>query len=799
MNKRILFTLALLATFILFSLYPLISGQGQNQGYVSVSTDTEMIGVNEVSGGGHITWTFTGEKARELRANILQMFDNASTVPPYFVASSVRGAFYLDTKADFDGNIDEDEASTYLESVDRWLETSFSFQDRYRYYVIGRADTLYEEVSTSTRDLIDTNENTDAPVVIRFIFNSEAPPGRKVFQLAETESLEAIYDIFSVRMLQDFEDNNNPFSSGQWKRTTIDNYDTFGSYSFWHGNETTERYENDATNISDATIDLSYASYGNISFRYRGSVADVNDALDITISDDGIAWQSILRLSEPNNTAEWKEFSFDLSNFTGQKAYLRLNFTSDAAGAAEGFFIDTVNFDAPCIYDGQIRLGYVDYIVGLASFSDPYVTKSSPHVIRLLGGEILLYSATYDASNLPGDRAAYDSFNAVENPAILFIVMFICLWFMVSFPNRFYSDYKLAHEPSMRFQAEKIAWLHWLGRIMILLLLLFYFFPTMFAGVGLNVFIGGGAMIILSIVFLLTLTLGSKFLYDRKIARIPAAAVGLPAPPLPGAAAQPPACLSCLGEVNEADSIKCECGVYYHPACAAKLNNCQSCGSPLKVEKKAEELVPVSCPSCSEMTLLDKSANLAKEKCPHCSSVLKSLEGGYNYFIIDKTPDTTYAILNTFIHKGTPALCLSTRPKEKLGKEYDLGEAEIYWVTTMSTGDYTLDPKRLDFEVMRVISQFMKENKGGIVLIDGVEYLIAENGFEVTSAFLKKVSDMASVNNITFLVPMNPSVVEKEKLSALRREFDKEEVFAEDFEEEPKVESEESKDRDQRL
>jgi hypothetical protein len=790
MKRKVFFAFILTWTFVVFSLSPIFMGGAQNGGKLSIEGDTEMIGAGEISGGGHLTWTFTEDKAKELRSYVIQMFDSFNQIPCYFYGIQLQHGncyYQISSGGDGDNLIDEIEAAYYLELVDRWLTNSFNTSDRYRYYVLDRVDTLYEEVSSSTDGLLNTAVNSADPVVIKFIFNSIAPEGRDEFELSEIDSTRAIYDIFSVRLTHDFEEQDFLFDTNDWSRSTLESYG--GIYSYWHGNETSGLYDDNTSSVTEIEIDLRYASHGNMSFQYMGAVADANDYLDVTVSADGVNWHSVLNLSQSQNTGSWTNFTFNFAdngfeNFIGKNITMRMNFTSDSSGNDTGFFIDYLVLDAPSLYKGPITNGHVDYIVGIGSFSSPYVRSNSPHIIRLLAGEILVYSSSYNYNAPPGDMVIYNSFDALENPAILFIIMFICLWFMVSFPNRFYSDYKLALEPKERYKAEKIQWLHWLGRFMILFLLLFYFFPTMFAGIGLNIYIGGVAMIILSILFLASISLTAKYLYDKKIAEIPApehvpdaAEPAVPLAPVP--VGEHIVCLSCLGELTEAEAVKCECGVYYHPACASKIDGCQACGRPLGEESKDEDKVPVQCPSCTEIAVIADDADLMKEKCPKCGSIMKKFDQGYNYLIIAETPDPAYAILGTYISRRIPALALSTTPKEKLVKKYNLGVTEVYWITTMGTGDNIVDPKRLDFEIMRAISTFMKEKGGGIVLIDGVEYLISENGYEAVSTFLKKINDMASVNNFTILVPVNPAGIESEKLSALRREFDKVEVFEE--------------------
>jgi len=775
MNKRLLSVLVIVILMI-FALFPLFLGKAQNQGSITINGDTEMIGINEIGGGGHITWTLTGDEARDFRRYLLQMFDDRNGIPCYFEGIQLVEGECYDYKrlpGPANGLIDENELAWYLYMIDLYLGRSFTETNLFRFYDIIKVDKLYDTAETSTEGLIGTGWDSEEPIEINFIYNSNAPAGRLMYQLAEIDAVTALYEPFSVRFIHSFNGQNRLFSYKDWHRTQRENYEIDSVHSLWYGNETTGQYEYNMSSSTNISIDLRYASQGSVSFKYKGSVADSGDHLYVNISDDNeTTWTTIQDFSIADNTDVWTTFEYDVSSHIGKKLVMEFEFVSNAAGNDQGFFIDHFAIIANSTYNGLVNMGHVDYVVGLASFSEPRVEKNSPHIIRPLGGEILIYSSTYDANSIPEDIVAYDSFNALENPAILFIIMFICLWFMVSFPNRFYSDYRLAHDPKDRPKATKIAWLHWLGRILIILILLFYFFPTIFVAIGLNVFIGGLAMILFCVLSLVGMSLGSKLLYDRKIKLIPV--IEKEAEPIPGALV----CPVCTEDIVEDQPFICECGTQYHSLCASKLENCTACGA--LVAPVEEEMVPVECPSCTEISVVPASADLLRQTCPHCGSILKALDKGYNYLIIDETPDLTYAIFNIYINKNVPTLCLSTRPEDKLRKEYNLGETEIYWITTMGTGEFIVDPKRLDFEIMRAISKFMKDNEEGIILIDGVEYLIAENGFDATSAFLKKINDMASVNNITLLIPVNPSIIEKDKLSALRREYDRVENFTEE-------------------
>src|SRR6266581_2777273 len=73
--------LALVASLLLFwTLLPPAIGQGA-AGHMVVSSDYELFGLSEPTGGGHVTWTLTEGKAVELRNKILHMFDEYPQIP----------------------------------------------------------------------------------------------------------------------------------------------------------------------------------------------------------------------------------------------------------------------------------------------------------------------------------------------------------------------------------------------------------------------------------------------------------------------------------------------------------------------------------------------------------------------------------------------------------------------------------------------------------------------------------------------------------------------------------------------
>ncbi len=468
-------------------------------------------------------------------------------------------------------------------------------------------------------------------------------------------------------------------------------------------------------------------------------------------------------------------------------------------------------------YHGTTTISNTVYMVGLSSYSSP----SSPDkfvMLRNPSGEIIWYSQTYDASKSHA-TITFSDFNFLENAQILFVIVLIGAYVSVSMPNRAYFEYRKKFPRKMRSRAKKIRWLHILSKVFVLLLLLFYFVPTMGP-----IFFSGIMIWIISISFAVVSTVLSRMAYakaevpdapaprytakpqvrsvppppadhvpaTRPVQRAPvqrakpkpkpkketprksaSRPLSKPDAPAPAAAAAIPdekACGICLRPITKGmDSVTCQsCGREYHLTCAKKEVHCPSCNQKIIAPKK----VSMQCFSCGEIFEIEEGEDLLFVNCPACGVVQKKLETGLNYLILGTNPRVAFSMLKTLVSLGAQGLALSTTFPSKLKKAYGLNNVEIRWFTDTTSEEGTIDPKRLEFEATRTISNFIKEMESAVILIDGLEYLVVENGFDNVLRFIKKINDISSVNGATLIMSVNPKSMSQDELTVLMKDFD---------------------------
>ncbi|MFW6305497.1 MAG: DUF7504 family protein [Candidatus Saliniplasma sp.] len=140
---------------------------------------------------------------------------------------------------------------------------------------------------------------------------------------------------------------------------------------------------------------------------------------------------------------------------------------------------------------------------------------------------------------------------------------------------------------------------------------------------------------------------------------------------------------------------------------------------------------------------------------------------------MDEEGDNAFSIYNDFIKDGLKGLIVTTNLPSKVEEKYGLIGQDIKWVSESASEDYdVLDPKRMDFEITRTISNFAEKQDRGILLIESLEYLVVENDFEDVTKFIKKVTDITSMNAITLLVHVNPEAFTTNQITTLKKSFD---------------------------
>ncbi len=224
-----------------------------------------------------------------------------------------------------------------------------------------------------------------------------------------------------------------------------------------------------------------------------------------------------------------------------------------------------VPLDETYIAPGTYKIEHTEYMVSTGDFSNIEIDKGTFYLIRTPFGDIFHYSASFRADANPNEKLLYEPFSWIECPLILFIVVVVFGYFVVTMPGKF-----------RRYDVVKIVKVHTFAKALLLILILLY----LFAGIG-SIFIQGIYIWIISVVFLFISLVISKTVYENaeRITRMPE---------------KPDTSESKLYEEAEEEDYE---------------------------EEQADLRRDVQCATCGEIFKMDDRFRTSSAPCPACGSI----------------------------------------------------------------------------------------------------------------------------------------------------------------------------------
>lgn len=144
------------------------------------------------------------------------------------------------------------------------------------------------------------------------------------------------------------------------------------------------------------------------------------------------------------------------------------------------------------------------------------------------------------------------------------------------------------------------------------------------------------------------------------------------------------------------------------------------------------------------------------------------IEKGVCYLVKEKKPDVSYRLFEVLLEQKLPGLIITRQYPERVRRERDLPEARIIWLSHTPGEDFH-NPTAIG-TLAKVVQKFIEDNNGeGVILLDGLEFLIINNGFLQTLMFVEHVNEFIMQHRAIFLLPVSPETLEEKELALLER------------------------------
>lgn len=149
---------------------------------------------------------------------------------------------------------------------------------------------------------------------------------------------------------------------------------------------------------------------------------------------------------------------------------------------------------------------------------------------------------------------------------------------------------------------------------------------------------------------------------------------------------------------------------------------------------------------------------------------VQELEKSFSYLVEEDKPEASYQLFMNSLKKGMRGYCVTRNYPAKIRTKFDLGETPVVWLSNVGR-ENTIRPKDLE-KLSLSLEQFLSKSGGGVVLLDGLEYLITNNNFITVLRLIQSLRDQVAINQSILLMAVNRSTLESHQLNLLEREVD---------------------------
>jgi len=98
--------------------------------------------------------------------------------------------------------------------------------------------------------------------------------------------------------------------------------------------------------------------------------------------------------------------------------------------------------------------------------------------------------------------------------------------------------------------------------------------------------------------------------------------------------------------------------------------------------------------------------------------------------------------------------------------KYALQTTPIFWIS--NHGPRSINPIALEV-IADITIKFLKQSKNPVILLDGIEHLIFENGSAPVLRLLRDIQEWIILQRSILIVPVNPEAIDKKELALMER------------------------------
>jgi len=139
------------------------------------------------------------------------------------------------------------------------------------------------------------------------------------------------------------------------------------------------------------------------------------------------------------------------------------------------------------------------------------------------------------------------------------------------------------------------------------------------------------------------------------------------------------------------------------------------------------------------------------------------------YILEEIKPEKSFEVFIDLVTHGIPGFVITREYPEKIMGRYNLVKTPIVWLS-QSEKHNSVSPTDLS-KLNYIIQDFVRKSEESVILLDGIEYLVAHIGFLPVLKFLHSLRDIIATGNSRLILPVFKETLPSQEFSMLLKEF----------------------------
>lgn len=217
----------------------------------------------------------------------------------------------------------------------------------------------------------------------------------------------------------------------------------------------------------------------------------------------------------------------------------------------------------------------------------------------------------------------------------------------------------------------------------------------------------------------------------------------------------------------------------------------QAYASKKKIEEKVAELEAAA--ASEDIIEADEPEILVVGLADVAPVVSVKMRPRMSYLIKEPKPSRSFEMFQKEVEIERPGLIIARTSPIQIREMYNIGKAQVIWLTMSDKTDDGLPPSALGMDMadaelssapsdeyveptnlpklFAILANFLDGQENCIILMEGVEYLISHNHFSPVLRFIQKMNEKVSAREANLVMSLNSNALEPRNYSLIEGEM----------------------------